>query len=123
MNRRQLLVVEDEPLIAMLLEDWLTELDFDVIGPAPSVDAALILLAKSRPDGAILDVMLGKGTSYALADILVERAIPFVFASGHGKAGLEARFANFPSLSKPYNFDEVKRSVAIFGRKQSDITA
>lgn len=119
MNRRRLLVVEDEPLIAMLLENWLTELDCDVIGPAHSVDAALVLLESTKPDGAILDVLLGKGTSFPLADILVQRAIPILFASGHGNAGLEARFANFPTLSKPYDFEAVKRGVAVFDVSQA----
>jgi CheY-like chemotaxis protein len=98
----RVLIVEDEPLIAMLVQEWLEELGCSVIGPAASVTAALELIAGLEPHAAILDVSLGKEESFPIADELTKRGVPFTFATGYGIHGLEARFAGVQVLAKPF---------------------
>lgn len=109
---KSLLIVEDEPLIAMLLEDFARSLGFDVVGGAESVDGALECVAAGGFDGAILDVNLRGGReSWPVADALAERAIPFVLATGGHIAPPPARHANAPTLMKPYTMDGVRNAL------------
>jgi CheY-like chemotaxis protein len=98
----RVLVVEDEPLIAMLVQEWLEDLNCEVVGPAASVTGALELIAGVKLDGAVLDVSLGKEESFPIADELRKRGVPFAFATGYGADGLEARFAGTQVLAKPF---------------------
>jgi len=99
----RVLVVEDEPLIAMMVQDWLEELSCRPVGPASSVTAALDLVGAGSLDGAILDVTLGDEQSFPIADELLKRGVPFAFATGHGADSLEPRFANALVLAKPFD--------------------
>jgi len=102
-THRRVLVIEDEALVAMLVEDALIDAGFGVIGPARSVSEALDLLAGEVPAAAVLDLNLGGETSLAVADVLEERGIPFVVATGYGAAGLPAGRRHVPVLPKPYD--------------------
>ena len=108
----RILVVEDEPLIAMLASDWLSDLDCEPVGPAASVAAALALVEKTELDGAILDVSLDGHDSFAVADALQARQVPFAFATGHGVGSIVERFRDAPTLAKPYDFERVREVVA-----------
>ncbi|MBR0683499.1 response regulator [Roseomonas eburnea] len=99
----RVLVIEDEALVAMLVEDALLDAGFGVIGPARSVSEALALLAREEPAAAVLDLNLGGETSLAVADALVARGVPFVVATGYGPAGLPAAHRHVPVLPKPYD--------------------
>jgi DNA-binding response OmpR family regulator len=105
---RRILVVDDEPLIAMMVEDWLGELGYETIGPAHSVASALGLINDRELDRAILDVSLGGENSYSVAEVLTTRQIPFAFATGHGASNVDARYRNALMLAKPFDFDAVK---------------
>ena len=83
----RILVVDDEPLISMLVENWLGELGCKVVGPARTVADGLAL-TDGQLDGAILDVNLTGGTCYPLANALRLRGVPLAFATGD--AGLDA---------------------------------
>jgi DNA-binding response OmpR family regulator len=108
----RILVVEDEALVAMLIEDALFELGFDVVGPAATVSQALALCHDERIDGAVLDVNLGGGQrSDSIADFLLSKRIPFVFVTGYGDAGVSARFADKAVLQKPFALPELRRLV------------
>ena len=109
----RVLVVEDEPLIAMLVEDWLTELECQTVGPAATAQAALALIDAAPIDGAILDVSLDGHDSFAVAAALHERAIPFAFATGHAADRIDDRFKGAPRLAKPYDFARVKGVLAV----------
>lgn len=100
---RRILVVEDEALVAMLVEDALQDAGFDVIGPVRSVAQALASLETDKPDAAVLDLNLAGENSVAVADALVARGIPFVVATGYGAAGLPATHRNAMVLPKPYD--------------------
>lgn len=101
--QRRILVVEDEALVAMLVEDALMDAGFGVIGPARSVAEALDLLAQDTPDAAVLDLNLSGETSVAVADALAARGIPFLVATGYGAGGLPPGHRHVPVLPKPYD--------------------
>jgi DNA-binding response OmpR family regulator len=97
------LCVEDEILIAMELELVLTEAGFGVIGPVPTVAAALALLAGRRPDAAVLDVNLRGERVTPVAEALRAMAVPFVLTSAYGGAELasDAALAGARNVGKP----------------------
>ncbi|WP_029011231.1 response regulator [Azospirillum halopraeferens] len=99
----RVLLVEDEAMVAMMLEDMLGDLGCRIIGPAASVAAALELAADPALDGAILDVNVGGEPIYPVAEALTARGIPFVFTTGYGAADIDARFADAPALQKPFS--------------------
>ncbi len=111
MRNPRVLVVDDEPLIAMMVEEWLTDLQCETVGPAGSAKAALALIEGAELDGAILDVSLNGHDSFAVASALRERAVPFAFATGHASDRIEERFKDAPTLAKPYNFESMRKVV------------
>jgi DNA-binding response OmpR family regulator len=100
---RRVLVVEDEALVAMLVEDALLDAGFGVIGPAATVEEAMSLLARERPDAVVLDLNLAGETSTPVADALAARGIPYVIATGYGVSGLPAGHQDAMVLAKPYD--------------------
>ena len=110
---QQILIVEDEPLIAMMLEDFLDVLDKQACGTADTVATALARVEQGGIDAAILDLNLRGGEkSTAVAEALAARGIPFVFATGGSEDSLDPRFADRPCLSKPFTMDGVQRALA-----------
>lgn len=108
----RVLVVEDEMMVAMLVEDFLEELGHQIVGPASDLDKALVMAKEEAIDFAVLDVNLNGRETYPVADILSERGVPFVFASGYGARGLAEQFRDFPSLAKPFQRDDLERAIA-----------
>jgi CheY-like chemotaxis protein len=104
---RRILIVEDEALVAMLVEDALLDAGAEVIGPVATVAEAMALLEASAPDAAVLDLNLAGETSTPVADVLAARGVPFVVATGYGAEGLPAGHATVPVLAKPYDPDEL----------------
>lgn len=98
----RLLVVEDEPLVAMMLEDVLGEAGYAVVGPIAQLDEALAAARAETVDLALLDVNLMGKHVYPVAAVLAERGIPFLFMTGYSDASLPADYAVRPSVSKPY---------------------
>lgn len=112
MTPRRILIVDDEPLIAMMLSDWLRELGHQVVGPALSVGDALTLIEGHGIDGAILDVTLGKDTCYEIADALKRRSVPLIFATGHRTERIDPRYRGAPILQKPFDQTTLQNMVA-----------
>jgi CheY-like chemotaxis protein len=104
----RILVLDDEPLIAMMLRDWLAELGCEILGPAHSVGSALAFIAGGPLDAAILDVSLGHENCYPVADALMKLGIPMAFATGHGGQEIDPRFNDALILSKPFGFEALK---------------
>lgn len=105
----RILVVEDEMLVAMLIEDAVTDLGHQVVGPAMRLDAALAAAGEEDFDFAILDINLAGKQSFPVADRLIERGIPFMFASGYGLAGLVDPYRSAPVLQKPFEVDQIAK--------------
>jgi CheY-like chemotaxis protein len=99
----RLLVVEDEMLIAMTIEDVLTDLGCIVVGPAGSVAKALEILKGEEIDGAILDLNLKGEQALPVAEALQKRGTPFFFLTGYGSAGLDQSQFDAPTLPKPFD--------------------
>lgn len=105
---RRVLVVEDEPIIAMTLEDMLIDLGCEVVGPAANLVEAQALAETAAIDAAMLDININSGRSYVVADELRRRAVPFAFATGYGEEGIEEQGRNVPVLQKPYRRAQVE---------------
>ena len=98
----RILVVEDEWLIADLVEAELRDAGFEVVGPASNARMALALVDHEQFDAAVLDVSLGGGYSFVVAEALAERGIPFFFTTGYVNADLPSAFRNYQVLTKPF---------------------
>ena len=109
----RILVLEDEPLIAIMLRSWLQEIDCETVGPDHSVQSALDLLQGARLDGALLDVSLQDNEkSYLFASALRDRSVPFAFLTGYAAEDVAARFREAPVLCKPLEFEAFKAAIA-----------
>ena len=107
MGPRTILVVEDEPLIAMMLEDFLESLGHSVSATCESVEDAMAQADKGGFDLAILDVNLKGENVWPVAERLRDKQIPFVIATGGHVDPPPAEFANVPVIEKPYTVDRV----------------
>jgi CheY-like chemotaxis protein len=107
------MVVEDEGLILMMLTDLLQELGCEVAAAERRTDRAVAAARAAAIDAALLDVNLGDGqTSYAIADVLAARGIPFAFLTGYGGGALSAEHRGRPVLAKPIDDRELAATLA-----------
>jgi len=104
---RRVLVVEDEPLASMLVEDELRDAGATVLGPAPSVGDALLLVEAAAADGginaAVLDINLQGQAVMPVADRLAALGVPFLFATGYGEGHDTGGHWATRTLRKPFN--------------------
>ena len=107
--KRRILVVEDEMLIGMLLEDMLMDLGHDVAAIVPRLKDALVAVERETYDLAILDVHLHGESAFPVAEALIGKGIPFVFATGYGERGLPETYRGRPVLQKPFAKDDLER--------------
>jgi DNA-binding response OmpR family regulator len=113
---RNILIVEDEPLISMLLEDFLDALDRQVAGTADTVATALAFIHEGGVDAAILDVNLRGGEkSWPVADALAAAGIPFILATGGSEDVIAPEHAGRPKLPKPFTLDAVEKALDSLG--------
>lgn len=109
---RSILIVEDEPLIAMMLEDFLDSLGHTVVASCETLEDGLEWAGKGGFDVAICDVRLKDGQSvWPLADKLTAAGIPFVLATGGHLEPPPAAHADAPLLSKPYTIDAIEPAI------------
>ncbi|GAB0117091.1 response regulator [Acidisoma sp. 7E03] len=109
---RRILVVEDEYFVAMDASQALREVGAEVVGPCRTEQAAIRELEQGAPDGALVDVHLGPTPSFALAEALKNRGIPFVFITGFDPDRIPGRFAGVDRLSKPISPRKVIEALA-----------
>jgi CheY-like chemotaxis protein len=100
---RRVLLVEDEAMIAMLIEDMFEDLGHNLAAVATRLEEALALARSEAFDLAILDLSLGGTLTYPVADVLRDRGVPFIFATGYGSDGLKEAYSDLPTLRKPFN--------------------
>lgn len=110
---KRVLAVEDEGLVAMWLEDLLTDLGCVVIGPANSIETALMLLESNAIELAVLDINIAGEKVFPVAERLAARNVPFVFATGYGASGVAEPFAQRPVVQKPYTLEVLKRALEL----------
>jgi len=100
-NGRRVLLVEDEALVAMMIEEFLTESGHSVVGPIASLSEAALVAKDGDFDAAILDINLGGGVAYSVAETLSARGVPFIFVTGYEADTIDDRFSEVPILQKP----------------------
>lgn len=105
-NGARILLLEDEPLVSMALEDALLDLDCTVLGPFLHLEDAIAYVhghAHGHAGGidlGILDINIRGERSFALAELLLQRDIPFIFSTGYDEAGIDWRWRGWPNLGK-----------------------
>lgn len=109
---RPVLIVEDETLVAMLLEDMLEDLGFGAVNVVAHVDDALRCMQDQNYSFAILDVDLNGQSSLPVADALRERGVPFFFSTGYGAGAAGENYADIPTLRKPFRMVELQSAIA-----------
>ncbi len=109
---RRILLVEDEVLIAMLLEDALVEAGCHVIGPFGRFSEALDAVQDETIDAAILDVNVAGEKIYPVAELLHRRHVPFLLLSGYGDHAIPADRPGWQVCAKPFNIGDVLRRLA-----------
>ena len=107
--KRRILVVEDEMLIGMLLEDMLTDIGHEVAAIVPRLKEAMIAVERETYDMAVLDVHLHGESAFPVAEALIAKGVPFVFATGYGERGLPEAYRGRPVLQKPFAKDDLER--------------
>jgi CheY-like chemotaxis protein len=107
--KHRVLIVEDEMLIGMLLEDMLVDLGHEVAAVVPRLKDAMAAVEREAFDLAILDVHLHGESAFPVAELLIGKSLPFVFATGYGERGLPEAYRGRPVLQKPFARDDLDR--------------
>lgn len=108
--RRKILLVEDSPLVAMSLETLFEDMDWEMQGPATRLEEALALAETTDAHIALLDVNLDGEMSWAVADVLKTRGVPFVFATGYDAASmLPEAHCDARLVSKPFQISALEQ--------------
>lgn len=97
------LLVEDEFMIALLLESYMKDCGVSEVVVVPTLARGLAAAREGDFDLAILDVNLNGESSFPIAQVLSERRIPFSFSTGYGPEGVARQFPDRPVLTKPYS--------------------
>jgi DNA-binding response OmpR family regulator len=108
---RSILVIEDEPMLAMDLEASLSAAGFRVMGPAGTTADALAILRDEHPHLAVLDLNLGNEMVFVLFAQLEKVGTPFIILSGHSRGIVPEHYRNRPFLQKPYQMPALLRMV------------
>ncbi|WMT92563.1 response regulator [Pelagibacterium sp. H642] len=105
------IVVEDDPLIAMMIVSEIQDLGWSVQGTAQNESAALELLKARTPDLALLDVKLGASNSMAIATFCKQIGIPILFLTGYVASDLPPECIDAPVLAKPFSSSDLRISI------------
>jgi PAS domain S-box-containing protein len=108
-GKPRVLLVEDEALVGIMIQECLTEFGFQTIGPVCTASDALSTAQHGHFDAAILDINLGDGSVYQVAEILSARGVPFIFVTGYDSDSVDSRFSEIPILQKPIERQMLQR--------------
>ena len=107
----KVLIVEDESIVAMMIEDLIVDMGHEVVGMAGRLEQAQKLAEDLALDFAIIDVNLNGQHTYPVAETLKARGVPFVFATGYGAQGLKDEWKQNPVLQKPFQPEDLERAI------------
>ncbi|KQT12083.1 MULTISPECIES: response regulator [Bradyrhizobium] len=107
----RVLLVEDEGLVALMIEDMLEELGLKVVASAAHLNTACELATTGSFDLALLDVNLAGELVFPVARVLRERGIPFLFSTGYGAPPLDEEFKGAPAIGKPFSIDQLNEKL------------
>lgn len=111
-SKPRILVVEDSPLVAEITEEMLRDLGYEVVGPAQSLAVANELATTQDFAAAIIDVNIRGWKVFSVADLLIDRNVPFVLTSGYADWNLPENLENRPRLMKPYDAEALARELS-----------
>lgn len=111
-GKLKVLIVEDESLVAMLIEDMLLDMGYEVAAIAARLDQALTIARTIDAHLAVLDLNLNGQRTDTIAEILRARGIPFIFATGYGGAGVTAEWRDVPVVQKPFQQSDLAAALA-----------
>ena len=112
LSGRRVLLVEDEALVAMLLETILEDMGCVPVGPAGTVEDGLAIAADPAPlDAALLDVNVAGQLVFPIAEALKARGVPFVFSTGYGEGGLPDEWRGHPTIQKPFTEAAIRNAL------------
>lgn len=109
----RILVVEDETILAMMVEDALLDEGYSVVGPFARVAPALLAAELEALDAALLDVNVAGEMVFPVAEMLARRGIPFLLMTGYDNRILGKAHQDWPVLMKPYRWDDVIARLAV----------
>jgi len=109
----RVLVVEDEALVAMMIQECLAEFGYQVVGPISTTTEAAAKARDGQFEAAVLDINLGDGAVYPIADMLAARGVPFVFVTGYEADSVDSRFREIPILQKPIEREMLRKIFAV----------
>src|SRR5215472_17965196 len=104
---RRVLIVEDEAMIAGLIQSILSAAGWSVVGPVATLERALETIERGRLDAALLDVRVNGHDAFAVADVLMKRNVPFIFVSGFTRKQMPPRYRDCAYITKPFTPDAI----------------
>jgi DNA-binding response OmpR family regulator len=122
-SRTRVLIVEDEAMIALSIEDTLSDLGYAIVGIAPRLEIGMRMAREEAIDFAILDLNLNGEVSFPIARVLRERGVPFLFASGFGAESVELEFQGAPVIRKPFDVGALTAAIDTLGTSSPTATA
>lgn len=115
----RVMIIEDEPLIAMAMEMLVEDLGGQPTGTHGTVKEAIAAIeSEPRIDVALLDCNLGREPAWPVAEALAKRSVPFAFTSGQGIKDIDQRFADRPVFAKPVDEEKLKRYLRQYSRME-----
>jgi DNA-binding response OmpR family regulator len=105
------LLVEDEGMVALLIEEMLTDLGVEIVASVARLADACELARTATIDFALLDVNLGSEFIFPAARLLRERQVPFMFSTGYGSKGANDEFSDVPAIAKPFNIGQLEEKL------------
>lgn len=108
----RVLLVEDETLVALMIEDMIDDIGAMRIGTASTIDEAMMTLESAQPDIAVLDINVGGEQVFPVCERLADLGIPFVFSTGYGQHGVPEQWQASPVLQKPYTAPQLANALA-----------
>ena len=113
LSGRKIFLVEDESLVALMIEAMIEELGASVIGTESKIEESLAFVARrhSEIDVAVLDLNLGGARSYDIAQALADNGIPLVFSTGYSDDAILPEWRGRPLLGKPFQLAELENAL------------
>jgi CheY-like chemotaxis protein len=107
----RVLVVEDEALVAMMLEDMLDTIGYRVAGVASNIEQAQQTIVDTAFDVVVLDVNLKGALSFGIAEKLRAMGVPFVLSTGYGQMGVPPAYRDAPIIAKPFRVADLQQAL------------
>lgn len=108
----RVLIVEDDMIVAFMIEDFFTDLACQIVSVEMRLEPAIEAARRGEIDFALLDINLNGEESFPVAEVLQQRGVPFVFATGYSGTIIPARFAGTEVLAKPFDASNLRAMLA-----------